>query len=76
MVSNLLAALPFTAVSLFFGYEALAIITNKFPTISRIMAYNVDTHPPVLVAVYAFMAGMITLLLVLHFAGALPWWKP
>lgn len=75
-MTKVLAATPFAAVSVFFAYEALAILTGWAPSISRIVAYNVDVHPPVLVAVWAFLAGMFVLLLVLHFASALPWWRP
>lgn len=75
-MSNWLAAAPFFAVAAFFAYEGIAIVTGLVPTISRIMAYELDVHPPLLVAVWSFLAGMFVLLLVLHFASALPWWRP
>ena len=76
MALRLLAAAPFWAVAAFMGYEALAIVTGWAPTISRIVAYNLDVHPPLLVAIWSFLAGMLVLLLALHFASALPWWRP
>lgn len=73
---RLLQALPFAAVAVFFAYEAIAIVTELVPTISRIMAYNLDIHPPVVAAVEGFLAGVVVVMLALHFAGALSWWRP
>lgn len=73
---HVLEASPFAAVSIFFAYETVAIITGWSPTISKIIAYEVDIHPPVIIAAEAFIAGVILTGLAFHFGNALSWWRP
>lgn len=73
---HLLEASPFWAVSIFFAYEAVSIMTGWSPTISKILAYEVDVHPPVFVAAEAFLAGVFFFALVMHVANMLPFWRP
>jgi hypothetical protein len=73
---SLLEASPFAAVAMFFWYETIAVATGWSPTISKIIAYNVDVHPPVIVAFEAFFAGVIMTGLALHFANMLSFWRP
>lgn len=76
MLRNLLDALPFAAVSAFFAYEAISIVTGISPTISRILAYNLDTHTPITTFIWGVGAGAFLVLLALHIAGLLPFWRP
>jgi hypothetical protein len=75
MIGRLLVAGLFWAVAAPFVYEGIAIATRGEPTISRIVAYSIDTHP-VLAVPAAFALGGVLTLLVMHFAGVLPWWRP
>lgn len=76
MLRNLLDAAPFAAVSLFFAYETISIITGISPTISRILAYNLDAHGKVPDFVWGVGVGAILVLLILHITGFLSFWKP
>ena len=76
MLIRVLDAVPFLAVSAFFAYEAFSIITGLSPTISRILAYDLDTHTPTTTFVWGLMAGAFILLLAQHISGLLPFWRP
>lgn len=77
-IAGLVAALVYAL-----EYEGYAIIWRADPTISRIAAYAIDTHPHTAVVAAlligfgagAFLVGVVVLL-ALHFTGALPWWRP
>lgn len=73
--SRILGGLPFLGAALILLYEWLAYSFGLDPTLSKIIAYHIQNHPNRAVVV-AFMTGGLVFLLVSHFAGALPWWKP
>jgi hypothetical protein len=76
LISRLLQSSFFFLVGGIFLYEGIAILTGLTPTISRIMAYNLDIHPAPVAAFEGFLAGIVIVMLALHFAGLLSFWKP
>lgn len=76
MLTKLLDGLPFLAVGVFFLYEWASIVFLKSPTISRILAYNLDTHGKVPDFVWGVGIGAFLVLLLLHITGFLPFWRP
>jgi hypothetical protein len=69
-----LLGLPFLAVALLFGYEWGAL-TFGLPTLSQMVSAHISRQPA-LGAVEGFVAGVVISMLVMHFAGVLPWWRP
>jgi len=70
-----LLGLPFLAVALLFTYEWVALTFGVLPTLSEIVSSHISRQPA-LGAVEGFVAGVVVTMLVMHFAGALPWWRP
>jgi hypothetical protein len=76
VLTRLLDAAPFLAVAAFFLYESASILFLKSPTISRILAYNLDTHGKVPDFVWGVGVGAFLILLILHITGFLTFWRP
>lgn len=77
-MTSWLEGAPFIAAAIaafvILGYEGLALGLG-LPTISQVTAGQVDGHPH-LAVVGAFVAGVLATLLLGHFSGVLPWWRP
>jgi hypothetical protein len=73
-------AMVLTSAALYLWYETFAYATGQDPTLSRILAYAIDTAPPQLAvwvgATAGLLVGVVGTVLSLHFAGLLNWWKP
>lgn len=74
-MNRFIAGSFFWSLALPLLYEGYAIVFRGDPTISRIVAYSLSAQP-LWGAFYAFLAGLVVMLLALHFTGALPWWRP
>ena len=73
-------SLVLTGIAGMLWYETYAVGSGRAPTLSRILAYSIDTAPPQLAvwvaATVGLLAGIVGTVLALHFAGLLSFWRP